>query len=115
MNIEQLSPSYIADQRLVLQLPAGAAEPRAGTSVLVDVDYAGALPEGVELPLILDVRGPSSASTQRRVFRRVAPASVVFTPREGGAHYVVLREAFHNRWWGSLRLDVEGELLDPGS
>ena len=66
---------------------------------------------GVELPLELIVQGTSDGSYQHRVFSRLTPALLAFTPREGEAHSVALRETGHNRWWGSLRFQVAGELL----
>ena len=110
--IEELSPSYIREKRFDLTLEPNA-KPRANNSLLVNVSYARALPEGVMLPLVLEIQGTSSKSYQRREFTRTAPTAIIFSPREGGPHLVTLREAAHNRWFGALRLDVEGELLEP--
>lgn len=111
-QIDELSPDYIGAERITLTLDAAQARVAALESVLVQVDYAKALPEGVVLPLLLEVQGPSPGSYQRRAFTRVAPKALVFTPREGGPHLVLLRELAHNRWVGKLRLDVEGETLE---
>jgi hypothetical protein len=109
--LDDICPRYIREKRITLALEPGAAT-RAFGPILLTVDYSKAAPEGVVLPLILEVQGPSAQSYQRREFTRVAPSSVLFTPREGGTHSVVLREAGHNRWFGSLRVSVEGERLE---
>ncbi|MHB9005065.1 MAG: hypothetical protein ACYC6C_13595 [Coriobacteriia bacterium] len=110
--LDELSPRYIREQRIGLTLDASVTAPAAFQSILVNVSYARTLPEHVVLPLILEVFGPSAQSYQRKEFGRSAPASFVFRPCEGGVHKVILREAAHNRWWGSLRVEVAGELLE---
>lgn len=110
--IEEISPSYVRAKRFDLTLEPNA-KARANNALLVNVSYSRALPEGVMLPLVLEIQGTSSKSYQRREFTRAAPSAIIFTPREGGPHLVTLREAAHNRWFGTLKLDVEGELLDP--
>lgn len=111
-QIDELSPDYMGAERIALTLDPSQTRVAALESVLVQVDYAKTLPEGVVLPLELVVQGPSAGSYQRRAFTRVAPRTLVFTPREGGPHLVLLREVAHNRWVGKLRLDVEGETLE---
>lgn len=111
-SIEELAPRYVREDRIDLELDPSVTNVRAFGSILVNVSYARCLPQGVALPLIFEVQGPSPSSHQTRVFYRSAPAGLVFTPSEGGPHLVVLREAAHNRWWGRLHLSVEGERLD---
>lgn len=110
---EELSPGYIREKRFDLTLDPSITAVRAFQACLINVSYARAQPGGIMLPLLLEVQGPSPESYQRRVFQRVAPASLIFTPREGGPHKVSLREVAHNRWWGNLALDVAGETLHP--
>jgi hypothetical protein len=110
--IDELSPAYLREKRIDLTLDPTNVQVAAFGSILVQVSYARALPQGVVMPLILEVRGPSAQSYQRRLFTRNAPASFVWRPCEGGVHKLILREAAHNRWWGSLRVVVAGELLD---
>lgn len=106
MKIDDLCPADIRAKKLTLTA-ASKTTPRAFKPIAVQIDYSGAGTAGVELPLIMEVRGPSSSSYVRREFRYQRPVQLVFTPREGGQHCVMLREAFHNRWWGSLKVDVE--------
>jgi hypothetical protein len=110
--LDGISPRYLREARIDLSLDPGDPPPAAFRSTLINISYARTLPEHVVTPLVLVVQGPSAQSYQRRVFGRTPPASVVFTPREGGPHRVILREAAHNRWWGELGLDVAGERLE---
>ena len=110
-TIDELAPRYVREKKLDLQLEPGGESPQAFVPVVVLVSYDRTLPAGIMLPLIFQVQGPSSSSYRQRVFSRFAPAQVIFTPREGGRHLVVLREAAHNRWWGSLAIEVAGRKL----
>lgn len=110
--LDEIAPGYIGEDRIDLSLDPSIATASAFVPVLVNVDYARCRPESVMLPLIFEAQGPSPESYVRRVFSRLPPSSLVFTPREGGPHLVTLREVAHNRWWGRLRLTVEGESLD---
>lgn len=111
--LEEISPRYIREKRLDLTLDQSVTAPSAFNPILVNVSYARTLPDGVMLPLVLEVQGPSPQSYQRREYTTVRPDGIIFTPREGGVHLVVLREVAHNRFWGRLRIDVAGELLRP--
>lgn len=111
--LEEISPSTIRERKLSLTLEPDA-NPAANQSLLLNVDYSDASPEGVVLPLILEVQGPTRASYVRRVFRRTPPSSIVITPKEGGRHLVTLREAAHNRWWGSIQFEAQGSELFLG-
>lgn len=113
MILDELAPDYIRERRIDLSTDDQSPPPRAFAPVLVTVSYTRCKPEGVMLPLVLEVQGSSSASYQRREFTGTAPDSVSFTPIEGGDHLVVLREVAHNRWFGSLRISIDGELLEP--
>ena len=112
MSIEdELSPGYVKERRIKLSLDPNTGVPRARQSVVIFVDYADALPEGIVLPLILEVQGPSALSYETRSFVRNAPQSLVVTPKEGGDYTVILRENAHNRWWGSVKFTAQGDQL----
>lgn len=113
--LDELSPSYLGERRIDLTVDPSVTLLGANRSILVNVDYSRTLPEDVLLPLILIVQGPSAASYRRREIRRAKIDSFAFRPIEGGPHLVLLREAAHNRWYGRLRLTVEGEQLNPPS
>ena len=107
--VDEISPVGYGRDAIGLSLSLSTPNPKAFSPVVVDVDYAGAEPEGVRLPLELLVIGPSGAvSSFRRVFRRGAPAALAFTPIEGGSFLVRLAEQFHNRYFGALVVEVAG-------
>lgn len=107
--LDEICPSYVGEDRLRLTL-ADAHDPLiAFRPVLINVDYSRALPEGIMLPLELTVTAPSEVNSTRMLFRRFAPQQVAFTPREGGSFLVRVAELFHNKWWGTLVLDINGD------
>lgn len=106
-DIDELSPLELRQRRISLAVDASVALVGAFRSVLLTVDYAGTMPAYVAPPLIFEAQGPSRASYVRRVFH-APPSTILWTPAEGGAHQLTLREAAHNYWFGSLRLQVAG-------
>lgn len=106
---DEWSPEYYGQDLIRLSL-APSQTPRQFEIVLIDVDYSACLPAGIVLPLEMTVTSESGIATfQRKMLRRFAPSQLSFVPREGGSHLVRLAEAHHNRWFGSLSLDVLGE------
>jgi hypothetical protein len=99
---DPLPPDYVP------YVPPPDVPPTAFRPTTIQVSYARCKPDGVMLPLIFEVQGPSASSYQRRDFTRCPPVYIVFTPREKGRHLVILREAHHHRWWGSLEIQVSG-------
>jgi hypothetical protein len=114
-SIDELAPRTVRERKLDLQLDPKGEAPKAFTPLLVLVSYARALPEGVMLPLIFEVQGPSASSYRRKDYMQFAPTTIIFRPREGGRHLLILREFGHYRWWASLAVDVAGEPIkaDP--
>lgn len=111
-SIEELSPSYLGEQRITMSCLTEPASVLAHRPVRVSVDVSRALPEGLLLPLEMVVQGPSPGSYQRKVFRRAVPSTIIFVPREGGRHLVRLSEVAHNKWWGSVKMTVLGDQLE---
>ncbi len=110
--VDDISPREYGEDRLTLALNEATADPQVNDAVILDVDYARALPEGVSLPLELTVTSPTGATTyQRQIFRRFQPDQLSFVPREGGSHLVRFAEQHHNRWFGSLVVEVTGTKL----
>lgn len=111
--IDELSPREYGEDRIVLSLSLPTIKPRVFVPVVIEVDASACDPEGLVLPIELIVAGPSGKATERRqVFRTRLPSEITFTPVEGGSILVLLRELFHNRWWGKLVLPVVGDPLD---
>ncbi len=111
-NIDELAPADVGEDRLVLT-NASTATPKAFTPITIDVDYSACDPAGVVLPLEFTITAPSKSGFSRKLFTRTAPSSIIFTPREGGAHLVRLTEVGHQRWWGKLVVTVSGDRADP--
>jgi len=110
--LEELSPETIGEDRVDLRLDDGNLQPRAGQTVVVNIDYARCDPDGIRLPLELVVQSPSTTGILQKLFTRTRPTSIAFRAREGGAHLVMVRELAHNRWFGRLRVQIAGE---PGT
>lgn len=110
--LDEISPRYVGEDRLRLQLTTPNQLLRAFEPILITVDYSRALPEGITLPLEFTVTAPSEANSLRQVFSRFTPQQVAFTPREGGSHLVRLSELYHNQWWGKVVLEIAGDRLD---
>lgn len=111
--IDEISPTYVGEDRIVLSLSDPQTPLLAFVPFQVDIDYAKTQPGGLVLPLELVFQAPSGVM-QRRVFERSAPASLLLVPRTRGRHLVLLRELFHNHWQGRLEVDVQGDDLNTG-
>lgn len=111
--MEELSPETIGEDLIVLSLDVQSLDPRAFRPITVNVDYSACEPDGIVLPLELLIVAPSPSGFSHRHFTRTAPTSILFIPREGGLHGLLLREVGHNRWNGRLRIQVAGDPLDP--
>lgn len=106
--LDALCPMSVGAAVLRLSLVEPLVPLRAFRPIDIAVSFADVGAEGVALPLEFTVVGPSEMSFVRQYYRRSAPSVVTFTPREGGAFLVRLREAAHNRLYGTLKLDVAG-------
>lgn len=112
-TLDELAPSYLRGKRLDLEVDPDDDEPRAFQPITLLVSYERTLPDGVMLPLLFEVQGPSSQSYQRREYvHGKPPRSIIWTPREGGRHLVTLREVAHNYWHNSLAIEVAGEPIE---
>ena len=107
--IDDIAPRYYGEDRIRLTLAEPSQQLMAFRSILIAADYSLAMPEGIVLPLEFTVTAPTPVNSQRDVFRRFAPTELAFTPREGGTHLVRLIEQFHNRWVGTLVLEIAGD------
>jgi hypothetical protein len=112
LAIDEICPEYVEEERIALTLDANAVL-KAFTPISVHVDdSACAEVGGLIPPLEVAIRTPSPGGWERRILRSVPSSWIVsFTPVEGGTHFVLVRELFHNRLWGKLRIHVVGERL----
>lgn len=121
LPIDQLSPPYIRARVLKLT-PASLEQARAFAAVDLDVAFDTSGPfaalvasAGLVGVVEMTVTAPSPVNFWRHVFRRGLPSLITFTPREGGRHFVRVREVAHNHWWGALAVNVLGEQLTKGT
>lgn len=113
MNIDELSPAYIGEDKIGLSLDVSTTPALAMKAVQVNVDYTDA-EGGVALPLDMIVQGPTEDGYIERTFRRFRPNTLSFVPATAGEHLVLLREQAHNRWVGRLRVTVQGDSFSKG-
>lgn len=113
-NLEELSPSYVGEDRIALTLADPQVPILANVPFQVNVDVSATLPEGLVLPIELVVSGPSTGQYKRRLFTKSVPNSLLITPTVRGSHFILIRELFHNRWQGRLTVEVRGDDLQPG-
>lgn len=116
---EEINPAYGEEARIVLTLDDINAPvfPRRPCRVNVDTSRCIApgpngtsIPVGLMLPIEIIITGPrGEPDFVRIVDRRTVRTSLTWTPRGPGRHTIVLREAAHNRWFGSLNVDVVGD------
>jgi len=106
---DTIAPAYLGEQRISLSLSEETGAPTEGAPVIVELDYAKAEPEGVTLPIVCTVFAPSGRALLSRVFTRMLPASLEWSPDEAGPHLVRVGEMFHNLWFGSLIVHVTGD------
>ncbi len=112
--IDDISPTYIGEDRIALALADVNTAVLAFVPFQVDVNYTAAMPEGLVLPLELVFQAPSGEVVTRKIFERTRPSSLLLVARQRGQHFVLLREQFHNRWQGRLVVDVQGDDLNDG-
>ena len=112
---DELNPPYAEDARIILSLddPLSPVFPRRpcrinATTVVNGVDRCA--PYGLVLPIEVIITGPRGESDFVRIVdRRTVRKSLTWTPRGPGRHTIVMREAAHNRWYGSINVDVVGD------
>lgn len=112
---DMVNPPYGDDARIFITLaePNAPVFPRRPCRVLVSTIEGGVdrcAPYGLQLPIEVLITGPRGESDFVRIVdRRSIRSSLTWTPRGPGRHTIVVREAAHNHWFGSLDVDVQGE------
>lgn len=109
-----VSPAFVGDDRIVLEVDQNsflAGNLAVERPITVQFDYSAADPEGVELPMILEIQpefGDGDAY-RRIVFTRFVPPSFTFKVLGAGKYLILLKERFHNLWQGRLSIEVTGD------
>jgi hypothetical protein len=111
--LDTFAPLTVGAMRLKLSLDASTLIPRAGGSVLVNVDYSEADPDGgVVLPLGLIIQAPTVAGYRTKTYTSVRPDQIPCPLITAGEHLVTLKELGHNLFFGALRFTVIGDPID---
>lgn len=114
-TIDLLSPDYVGEEKIKILL-RNEATLRAFLPITVDFDYTDVEINGLIPPLEFIVQptfglgGPSSGYLYKK-FTRSAPSEFTFDVPSAGIYLIVLREAWHNRYWGRLEITVAGDPL----
>lgn len=109
-TIDQICPTYVGEDRLVLSLSRNTLTPRAFAVIDVAIDYSATdTGGGVVLPIEVTVTAPSPVNFVKKIYRAARPTLFTFIPREGGVHLVRVRETAHNQWFGVLEINVAGD------
>jgi hypothetical protein len=100
---------------ITLTMP-DSESPRANQAFSVGFDYSKAGKYGVVLPLEIIVQpcfGPGGVGSgyRRVVFRRIVPDSYMLKLPSAGLYLIVLREMFHNQWFGRLEVEAAGDIV----
>lgn len=108
--IDDLVPDGVGANLITLTLRDNDQTLRAFSPIELLVKVTGeAVTNGLGFPLEMTVMGPGRKSFRRTLYERVVPASITFTPREGGVHIVRLAEVAHNQVWGTWKATINGE------
>mgnify|MGYP001820843075 CR=1 FL=1 len=114
--VDFIAPDYIEEARIDLSLPDAAA-PKANQPITIAFDYTRAGEAGVMPPLELVVQpcfleGGEASGYQRKVFRRLIPENHLFNFPSAGQYLVLLREMFHNQFFGKRLVEVAGDSVE---
>ena len=114
-TIDLLSPDNVGEEKIRILL-RNETTLRAFQSITVDFNYDDVEINGLIPPLEFIVQptfglGGESSGYLYKQFTRDAPSEFTFDVPSAGIYLVVLREAWHNRYWGRLEITVEGDPL----
>ncbi len=109
-----VSPAFVGDDRITIKVDENSF--LAGNLVVqqpitVRFNYDATDPEGVELPIVLEIQPEfGDGDAYRRIlFQRFVPPSFTFKVTGAGKYLILIRERFHNQWQGRLSIEVTGD------
>lgn len=114
-RIDEVSPAFVGEERIRITLDPVNPKPKVDLAVTVLFDYADAEPEGIALPLVLELQPAfgTGEGYRRREYRELRPSSFTFRTPLAGDYLLLLRESAHNRWRGTLKITVMGDEFVP--
>lgn len=111
--VDEISPDFVGAEAIGLSLADPLVPILAHRAIGIQVDYAETFPAFVALPIEVTIQGPNPDNFIRKIHTRSPPKVVTFTPKDGGTHTVLVREVSHNKWYGTLDVEVLGETSEP--
>lgn len=111
---DRVSPAYVGEDRIGVTVDEDsflAGQLVTERNITVRFDYAATAPEGIQLPIIVELQpGFGDGSAYRReAYTRFAPETFAFKVSGAGKYFILIKERFHNQWQGRLEITVEGE------
>ena len=112
-TIDLVSPSFVEEKKITITLESTETL-LADRAITALFDYTDAGDGGVVLPLDFIVQPVSGEPGEpggylEKNFTRSVPERYTFTVPAAGEYLLVLSERYHNRYWGSLDIVVEGD------
>ncbi len=111
---DRVSPAFVGEDKITVVVDdvsflAGSLV--TNRAITVRFDYSDADPEGVQLPIIVELQpGFGDGDAYRRVsFTRFVPETYTFKVTGAGKYFILIKERFHNKWQGRLEVEVEGD------
>ena len=116
--LEMLSPDFDELEK-VTSTQDVTGDVFAFDPVTVNLDYskcetANDAGEGVVVPIEVIIQptfgdGGEAGGYRNKIFRREAPSSFTFSVSAAGQYLIVVKEIFHNQWWGRLLINIQGD------
>ncbi len=109
--LELISPLTIGEDRIVITVDPASQPLQPQKAITLQFDFTDTLPEGLVLPLDLEVQPAfgEGIGYQRVRFDRYLPQSYAITVALAGQYLILLKETGHNFWQGRILLDVQGD------
>jgi len=111
---DRVSPAFVGEDRITVTIDEDsflAGSLVTERTITARFDYSGAEPEGVALPIIVELQpGFGDGDAYRRLaFKRFTPETFAFKVTGAGKYFILVKERFHNQWQGRLEIEVEGD------
>ena len=108
--LDRISPTFIGSDAITIEVDQVSQPLLAERAIILNFNYDDTLPNGVRLPLILQIQPAFGDGTGyfRKIFSRSVPSSFAHTYPSAGQYLILLREFGHNNWQGRLLIEVGG-------
>lgn len=111
---DRVSPAFVGEDKIGIQVREEsflAGNLVVQRAITLDFDYSAADPEGIALPLILEIQPEFGDGDEYRriVFDRFIPPSFTFKVVGAGKYLILLKERFHNLYQGRNTIEITGD------